>query len=398
MFRWLTNRRVWFFLLVTAGLVAVAMWPETVPVDVAAVTRGPLVVTIDEEGETRVRDRFVVSSPVTGRVQRIELEVGDTVTAGQIVARVRPEAAPLLDARTRAEVQAAVEAATATAGRARAEEQRAKNALAHAEREQQRAVELAHSGLATRQEVEARAAEARASTDAAQAATYAAQAAASETRRAEARLAPSTGASGGQPVSVRAPVAGVVLKRLRESESLVPAGEPLVEIGDPTKLEIVSDLLSTDAVRVAPGARVLVDQWGGDRVLEAKVRRIEPSGFTKVSALGVEEQRVNVVCDVLDATTAWAALGDAYRVEVRIVQWEATRVLRVPTSALFREGADWAVYTVIGGRARRAVLQLGHRTGQDAEVLGGITEGAVVVLYPGDTVMENARVQPRAEP
>jgi HlyD family secretion protein len=383
MLRWLANRRVWLVLAVVAGLTTVALWPETVPVDVATVRRGPLLLTIDEEGETRIRDRFVVSSPVTGRVERIELEPGDVVKAGQVVARVRPEAAPLLDARTRAEIQAAAESAKATVGRARAEEQRARNALAHAEREQRRTSDLAESGLVTRQEVDAREAEVRVAADAAQAAAYAVQVATSEVRRAEARLAPSRVESLGRPVAVVAPVAGTVLRRLRESESVVPAGEPLVEIGDPTKLEIVSDLLSTDAVRVTPGARVLVEQWGGDRALEARVRRIEPAGFTKVSALGVEEQRVNVVCDVVHPAAAWAALGDAYRVEVRIVQWEAENVL--------------TVYAVVDGRARRTRVQLGHRTGQEAEVLGGIAEGATVVLYPGDTLVDNARVQPRAE-
>lgn len=395
MFQWLASRRTWFVLVVLAGLAAVALWPASVPVDVATISRGPLQVTIDEEGQTRVRDRFVVSSPVAGRIERIELEPGDVVRVGQTVAHLRPEAAPLLDARTRFEVQAAVEAARAVVGRARAEEQRAKNALSQAEREQRRSQELVRRGLATQQEIDTRDSEARAAAQVVRAATYAVQTAISEARRAEARLAPSTLEPGGRSVTVFAPIAGVVLKRVRESESLVPAGEPLLEIGDPAKLEIVSDLLSTDAVRIVPGARVLVDQWGGDRVLEARVRRVEPAGFTKVSALGVEEQRVNVVCDIVDPIAAWATLGDAYRVEVHIVLWEAQNVLKVPTSALFREGADWVLYTVTRGRARRTVVQLGHRTGQEAEVLSGVSEGAVVVLYPGDTLTENARVETR---
>jgi HlyD family secretion protein len=395
MLRLLTNRRVWIALVVVAGLLAVALWPDTVPVDVAIVRRGPLRVTIDEEGETRVRDRFTVSSPVAGRVERIELEPGDAVTSGQRIAAVRPEAAPLLDARTRAEVQAAVESARATVGRARAEAQHAANALAQAEREQRRTSELAEAGLATRQDLDARHAEVRAAADAAQAASYAVDVATSEVRRAEARLTPSVIESGGRPVAVTSPAAGVVLRRLRESESVVPAGEPLVEIGDPSRLEIVTDLLSTDAVRVAPGTRVLIEQWGGDQALEARVRRIEPSGFTKVSALGVEEQRVNVICDVIDPERARGTLGDAYRVEVRIVQWEAESVLTVPTSALFRQGTDWAVYVVIDGRARRTVVQLGHRTGQEAEVVGGVAANAMVVLYPGDALVDHARVRPR---
>lgn len=389
----LANRRVWLSLMVVAGLLAVALWPTTVPVDVAVVGPGPLMVTVDEEGETRVRDRFIVSSPVTGRVQRIELEPGDAVKAGDVVTRVRPEAAPLLDARARGEGRAAVDSARAAVARARSEEQRARNALAQARREQHRTRELSQSGLATGQGLDARDAEVQAAEDALQTATFAVQVAESEVRRAEARLAPSGGTAGGRPVAVAAPVEGVVLRRLRESESLVPAGEPLVELGDPARLEIVSDLLSTDAVRVTRGARVIVDQWGGDRALEGRVRRVEPSGFTKVSALGVEEQRVNVLIDFVDPAQAWAALGDAYRVEVRIVLWESESVLTVPTSALFREGTDWAVYVVRGGRARRTLVQLGHRTGQAAEVVSGLDAGALVVLFPGDALADNARVQ-----
>ena len=186
-----------------------------------------------------------------------------------------------------------------------------------------------------------------------------------------------------------------MLKRLRESESVVPAGDPLLEIGDPDQLEIVADLLSTDAVRVKPGARAIVEQWGGDRELDARVRRVEPAGFTKISALGVEEQRVNVVLDFVDPAEAWAALGDAYRVEVRIVIWEAPDVLKVPTSALFRSGEEWAVYLVEDDRARRTLVELGHQTGQEAEVIAGIGAGAVVVVHPPDTLTDGARVAPR---
>jgi HlyD family secretion protein len=195
---------------------------------------------------------------------------------------------------------------------------------------------------------------------------------------------------------VTSPADGVVLKRVRESETVVPAGDPLLEIGDPHRLGIVADLLSTDAVRVKPGVRAMVEQWGGDRKLEARVRRIEPAGFTKISALGVEEQRVNIVLDFTNPAEAWAALGDAYRVEVRIVIWEAADVLRVPTSALFRAGEKWAVYVVRDDRARRMLVELGHQTGQKAELLSGLSEGARVILHPGDTLADGARVKPRS--
>lgn len=390
--RLFAHRGFWLAAAVVGILAAVVLWPTTVPVDVGLVSRQPLVVTIDEEGETRVRDTFVVSAPVGGRVQRIEVEPGDAVRAGQVLTRVRPELPPLLDARTRADVEAALTSARATLEHARAQRQQAVDALAHAQRELRRTRDLLDGGLATRQTLDAREADALAAADAADAALHAVEAAEAETERARARLAPPRVDLGGRPVVVTAPVAGVVLRRLRESESLVPGGEPLLHIGDPQRLEIVADLLSTDAVRVAPGARVLVEQWGGDRVLEARVRRVEPAGFTKVSALGVEEQRVNVVCDFVDPRAAWAALGDAFRVEVRIVQWESAGVLTAPASALFRVGEGWSVYVVRNGHAHLAAVGVGHRTSQRVEVLAGLDEGDEVVVYPGDAVHDGVRV------
>ena len=392
----LFNRRVLISVAVVGGLLAVALWPTSVPVELGTVSRGPLVVTVDEEGMTRVRDRFVVSSPVAGRVLRIELEPGDVVTRGQVVAHVRAEAPPLLDERTRAEARAAIESARAAIGRARAEEQRARGTLAQLQRELTRIRELAQNKVVAPQELEAREAEAKVAEESVNVAVFAVQAATSELQRAQARLAPSTADAAGRVVSVTSPADGVVLKRVRESESVVPPGDPLIEVGDPHRLEIVSDLLSTDAVRVKRGARTIIEQWGGEKQLEARVRRIEPSGFTKISALGVEEQRVNVVLDFVDPATALAALGDAYRVEVRIVIWEAPAVLKVPTGALFREGEKWAVYTVENGRARRVIVELGHQTGQEAEVVSGVSEGVRVILHPGDTLKDGARVRERS--
>jgi HlyD family secretion protein len=396
MLRLLTNRRVLISAGVIAALLAVALWPTTTPVEVGVVSSGPLIVTVDEEGMTRVRDRFVVSAPVSGRVLRIELEPGDPVKRGQIVARVRAEAPPLLDARARAETQAAIESARAALGRARAEEQRAKATLAQSERDAARIRTLSQEGVTSRQEVESRAAEVEVAQESANAAAFAVRTAISEIQRMEARLTPSAPDRSGRIVDVPAPAEGVVLKRMRESESVVPAGEPLLDIGDAHKLEIVSDLLSTDAVRVKRGARAIVEQWGGEKKLDARVRRIEPSGFTKISALGVEEQRVNVVLDFVNPAAAWAALGDAYRVEVRIVTWEADQVLKVPTAALFRRGEDWAVYVVDAGHARRTGVTLGHQTGQEAEVTGGVAAGTRVVLHPGNTLVDGARIRERA--
>jgi HlyD family secretion protein len=197
-------------------------------------------------------------------------------------------------------------------------------------------------------------------------------------------------------VSVAAPVEGVVLKRVRESETVVPAGDPLVEIGDPAALEIVADLLSTDAVRTKAGARAFIEQWGGEKPLEARVRRIEPAGFMKISALGVEEQRVNIVLDFVESSpAARAALGDGYRVEVRVVIWESPDVVKVPTSALFRHGEKWAVYVMDRGRAKRTLVDLGHQTGQYAELISGLAPGARVILHPGDTLVDGTRVRER---
>jgi len=320
MFRMLANRRVLFVLVCVGGLLAVAVWPETLEVDVATVSRGQLVVTVDEEGRTRVRDRFVVSAPVSGRVLRIELEPGDAVRRGDIVARLQPETPPLLDVRARAEAQAAVESAEAALGRARADEQRTRAAHAQAERELERSRRLVAGGAMPAQDADVREDDTRLAGEAVKAAVFSVQAAAAEIERARARLArPSPPASTGA-VAVRAPADGVVLKRLRESESVVPAGEPLLELGDPRQLDIVADLLSTDVVRVDTGARAMIDQGGENGVLDATVRRIEPAGFTKISALGVEEQRVNVILEPSDPA-ACAALGDAYRVDVRIVVW-----------------------------------------------------------------------------
>jgi HlyD family secretion protein len=396
MLRLLGNRRVLGLAAVVAVLIAVVLWPATVTVDVASVSRGPLLVTVDEEGVTRVRDRYIVSAPVSGRVLRIELEPGDRVKRGQVVARVRAEAPPLLDARTRAEAAAGVESARAALGRARAEEQRAKGTLAQAQRDVTRVRSLEAAGAATKQDFETHEAEVHVAQETANAAAFAVRSALSELQRAEARLAPSTLEATGRVVSVVAPVGGVVLKRVRESETVVPAGDPLVEIGDPAGLEIVADFLSTDAVRTKAGARAFVEQWGGDKPLEACVRRIEPAGFMKISALGVEEQRVNVVLDFVESSpAARTALGDGYRVEVRVVIWESPSVVKVPTSALFRQGDRWATYVFDRGRARRTLVELGHQTGQYAEVLAGLAEGARVILHPGDTLVDGARVQER---
>jgi HlyD family secretion protein len=385
-------RRVVFGVLAVGGVLTVALWPKTATVDLAAVTRGSLVITVDEDGQTRVRDRFVVSAPVGGRVLRIEVDPGDRVRRGDTVARLEDAPAPLLDARTREEARAVVDGAKAALGRAQMEEQRAQTALAHARRELDRTARLVDAGALPTQERDDRELEVRLAEEAMSAASFDVRAAAADVLQAEARIDAAPSRVRGRTVAVRAPTDGVILRRLRESESIVPAGEPLIELGDPANLEIVSDLLSTDAVRVRPGARAYIEQWGSEQPLSAIVRRVEPAGFTKVSALGVEEQRVNVILDLEDSGREDDVLGDGYRVDVRIVIWEAGSVVKVPTAALFRDHERWAVYVVRDGRAHLVPIEIGRQTGREAEVLRGLDEGARVIVHPPDSITDGTRV------
>ena len=394
--RLLKNPRLIAAVAVVAVILAVALWPSATDVDVAGVVRGPMQVTIDEEGETRVRERFVVSSPVMGRVERIELEPGDRVVRGKtVVARLTAAAAPLIDPRTQSELNAAVAAAGAAVGQAQAERARAATALTRARSSLRRLETLATAGAISGDELEAAQTTLKSGEEAVRAAEFTVARAEHELQLARARLSPSS--PGGRTVAVVAPVDGVVLKRLRESASVVPVGEPLLEIGDPGSLEIVSDLLSTDAVRVSRGDAVLVEQWGGSEPLNGRVRRVEPSGFMKVSALGVEEQRVNVIVDFADEAEG-GRLGDGYRVEVRIVIWRDDSALKVPVGSLFRRGDDWAVFVVDRGRVRRQLVTLGERNDREAQVLKGLAEGQTVVLHPPDTLAEEARVRGRTGP
>ena len=382
-------------LLIVAALGAAAVWPERIEVDTARVVRGPLEVTIDEEGETRVRERFVVSAPVAGRLQRVELEPGDPVVCGRtVVARLMSAAAPLLDTRTRGELNAAVEAARAAAGEARARRDRAAATFERTQNSARRQASLAGSGAISRDELETAETATRTAESELRAAEFAVARTDQELRLARARLvAP---AAGGSVVEVRAPVDGVVLRRLRQSESVVPAGEPLIEIADPHQLEVVVDLLSTDATRVSTGDVVWIEDWGGDRPLAARVRRVEPSGFMKVSALGVEERRVNAIIDFTEPVGA-PLLGDGYRVEVRIAVWRQADVLKVPIGALFRHGDGWAVFEADHGRARLRTVSIGERNDKEAQVLGGLRAEQSVVLHPPDTLADGARITNRRE-
>jgi HlyD family secretion protein len=387
--------RVAIVVLIVGAIVAVALWPESIEVDVVQVTRGAMQVTIDEEGETRVRQRFVVSAPVSGRLQRIELEPGDPVVRGKtVVARLMPAASPLIDPRSRAELTAGVEAARAAIGQAQAERDRAAAALARARSTLGRQQALAKAGAIARDQLEAAETAVRTAEEAHRAAEFTITRAEYELQLARARLQGPV-AAGGRTVDVVAPIDGTVLRRLRESESVVPVGEPLLEIGDPAQIEIVADLLSTDAVRVRDGVPVLIEQWGGNHPLHGRVRRVEPAGFMKVSALGVEEQRVNVIIDFVDSSGGARQLGDGYRVEVRIVIWDEGDVVKAPVGSLFRNGDGWAAFVVEGGVAHLRPVQLGQRNDTEGEILEGISPGQAVVLHPPDTLTDGMRVTVR---
>ncbi len=388
--------RVLIGALIVCGLVVVALWPVTVPVTTGRVVRGPLTVTIDEDGRTRVRDRFVVTAPVAGELMRIALRPGDRVERGRtVLATIRPARPVPIDARTRAELEAALRSAEAAVGRATAEEQRARTAADLAARQVRRSEALAEAGAMAREALEVQQAELRVLEGAVQAAEYAVAQARQEAQAVRARLGPTELSTEVPTVTVTAPVDGVVLALHGESQRVVAPGGPLVDLGDPDAIEVVADLLSVDAVRVQPGSRVIVDRWGGPDPLEGRVRLVEPSGFTKFSALGVEEQRVNVIIDITDPPGAFAALGDGFRVEVRIVEWHDESTLQAPLSALFREGEGWAVYEVVDGRAVRRPVTVGRRATRDVQILDGVGEGATIVTYPPDTLEDGVRVAER---
>ena len=381
-----------------ALLAVVALRPRPVPVDVAPLSRGPLVVTLDEEGETRVIRRFLVTAPVSGRLLRIDLRPGDPVVqGGTTLATILPGDPTPLDARSRAEAEAALAAARATLDGARAEAGRAAAAESLAAAQLARTKSLAADGIASGETLDARSADARSAAEGKRAAEFAVATATHQVEAARARLAQARGAAErpGTPLEVHAPITGTVLRRLRESEGPVVAGEPLVELGDPSDLEIVADYLSTDAVRIRPGSTVRIERWGGGGPLAGVVRRVEPAGFTKVSALGVEEQRVNVLVDFAGPAAERAALGDGYRVEVAAVLAERAMATKLPVSALFRHEGEWAVFAVEHGRARRRPVQIGERNPLEAELLGGLPDGAEVVLHPPDSLDDGSRIERR---
>lgn len=386
-------------LLAVAAAIVIALREPAVNVELGEVVRGPLTVTIDDLGETRVRNLFVVSAPITGQLLRVPLKPGDQVVPrATVLAQIQPVEPGPIDARTYAETVANIRSLEAQAAAARSRVNEASAELALAQRELTRSAELAKRGFVSQSTLD----RARAARDGRRAAVAAARqsaaAAAQSLEASKASLVVSgSRAQGRGAVKVTSPVPGFVMRVLQESERVVVAGTGLVEVGDPDRLELVTDLLSADAVSVQPGAEVLIENWGGDRPLKGRVRLIEPFGFTKISALGIEEQRVNVVIDFAVPREAWRRLGHGYRATVRIVVWSAARVLKVPISALFRTGGKWSVFVVNNnGRARLAPMEIGRMNDEEAEVKRGLREGDQVVLHPNDKVRDGIRIKERS--
>lgn len=376
--------------LAAVALLVVLFRPQPVPVELAVAVRTPLRVTVDEEGETRIEPRYMVGAPVTGRLEAITLREGDPVRRGGAVARLHPRP---LDPRTREQAEAGLRAAQASEAETRAGVGEAQAALADAERNLARVEAIEAAGVLAREQLDRARTDVEVRREVLRAARHRAEAAAFQVESARAALMAAGAADTGDAAAldVLSPVTGTVLRVLERSERVVEAGTPLLELGDPTDIEVVVDVLSTDAIAIRPGAEMLLEPGGGT-LLHGRVRLVEPAGFTKVSPLGVEEQRVNVIGDFVEPEVA---LGDRYRVETRIVLWEGEDVLQVPTGSLFRHGDGWAVFAVEGGRARLRPVAVGHRNPSAAQVLDGLEEGDGVVLYPSDRLENGVRVSVR---
>ncbi len=384
--------------LIVAAALAWGFMPRPLPVDIAATQRAPLRVTVEEEGRTRVIDRYVVSAPVAGYARRIELDVGDTVAQGQTLVALEPLRSEVLDPRSRATAEARVAAAQATLQVAEQNARAAATDADIAKKEFVRRKTLAADGRISREERD-RAEASMQRTEAAQrSATFAVDVAHHELEAARTALEYSAARANGitpEQVEVHAPISGHVLSIPRQSEGVVTAGQALIEVGDPAALEIEIEVLSADAVRIQAGMPVEFTRWGGTDPLQGRVRTVEPTGFTKISALGVEEQRVRIIADLTTPADTWMRLGDGYRVEADFILWQGEDVLQIPASALFRNGDGWAVFRVDGSRARLQPVEIGHNNGFAAEIISGLEVDDRVIVHPSDAVEDNVRIAPR---
>ncbi len=393
--RWVRRAVGLAFALAAAGLLAKAWMPKPTAVDTGLVERRPLVVTVDEDGRARVKDRYVVSAPLSGNVGRIELHPGDSIEEHQVLARLVPLTSPLLDERSRVTGKARLAAAKAARRQADAQVERTRSALEFASAEAKRLETLVAQNVVSELELQRAVLQERTLSADLASAQFGVKVAQHELEMARAALGHlSHQADEGSQLEITSPIDGRVLKVLQESEGVVNPGSPLLEVGDPSGLEVVVDILTSDAVQVRPGARVLLERWGGEP-LTGRVRMVEPSAFTRLSSLGVEEQRVNVVIDIESPHELWAALGDGYRVEAKIVVWESDAVLAVPASAVFRAEGEWAAYVVEAQVAHLRKLRVGRRSGTEVQVLEGLEPDAVVITHPSDRIEEGSAVTPR---
>lgn len=391
---------LWLVIAGVASLVVMALQERPVEVEAGTVARGPLTVYVSEEGKTRVRNRYIVAAPVGGSMQRVTLKPGDAVKAGEtILTRIEPGISPLLDVRAKTEAQARVNGATA--GRSRAQEalEMSRTGLKYAETNLARIKGTASSGIISatdrdnfQREVDLKTREVRSAEFALQVADY-------ELEQAKAALVQLENPGGGAVMELKAPVNGVILRVQQESATIIAPGTAILEIGDPSDLEIEAEILSRDAVAIQAGAVVTVEQWGGAPV-EARVRRVEPAAFTKVSALGVEEQRVLVLSDFSAPGPALKALGDRFRVEVRVAIWHSDDTLLVPSGALFREGSEWKTFLhdKAQKKAKSVTVKAGHTDGRQTEVIDGLKSGDEVLMHPPDNVKDGTQVVKREEP
>lgn len=382
-----------------AGL-GYAFLPRPVAVDVAPVTRGPLQVTVNDDGRTRLKERYIVSTPLGGRLLRVQLQPGDFVEAGRtLLTALEPTDPELLDPRTRAQAEARVKATAAARQQAVPLLERARTGAEFAKTELERAKSLYRERTLSHQELDNAEQKERTTAEELKAAQFALQIADYELELARAALmrAPPGGAkdSDAWRFPILAPISGRVLRVFQESSTVVPTGARLIELGDPADLEVEIDVLSADAVKIRPGAKVFLEHWGGEVPLLGRVRLVEPSGFLKISALGIEEQRVNVIVDFTDPLERRPTLGDAYRVEARIVVWEGGDVLKIPVGALFREGDGWAVFAAAEGRAKLQQVTVGQRNDLEAEIKQGLADGTRVIVHPSDKVQNGASVKIR---
>lgn len=387
-----------FVILAVIATVGLAMLPAPVAVDLAEIQSGPLVVTITDDGQTRIRERYVVSAPLTGRLVRIEFDPGDDVVAQDtLLTSIEPTDPSLLDPRALAEAEARVRAAEARVSLAKPRMDSAKVAANLAETEMGRLAALAGRDSASARELDAQTAVYRRAGHDLESAQFELDIAGFELDVARAALTRTGEAdpASGWSFPIRSPISGRVLRVFQESSTVVQAGARILEVGDPADLEVVVDLLSTEAVRIRPGNRVSLQQWGGEAPLPGVVRLVEPSAFTKVSALGIEEQRVNVLIDLTDDAKQRPPLGDGFRVEAAVVEWESDDVLVVPSGALFRSNGTWAVFVAQANRAQFTEIKLGHRNDDAAEVVDGLKAGDKVVLYPGDRVADDDAIEER---